>query len=120
MSSRLLSGSLSPFDGLSFLPGHVIGVALNAKLTDLCDAGRPVRPKEETEELGHDVVELPAVLRSRELLAVGTTGKSVLDAAGSNLAPRGLLALVTSRTPVLQVRPARAAVQAAVSNQTRV
>jgi hypothetical protein len=99
---------------------HVVGVPLDAELPNLRDTRGTVGAEEEREELGNEVIELPARLRQRELCAVRTGAVLVLAAAGSDLAPGGPDVIMAPPALVSQVRSARSAVQAAVGNQMRI
>ena len=61
--------------------GHVLRVLLNANFTDLPDTGGTIGPEENAERPGHEVVELAALTRIREIPAVSTGRALMLHAA---------------------------------------
>ena len=110
----------SSLDRLALVPRHVVCMPLNSELPNLPDAGGSVRPEDETEQFGHDIVELPAVLWIVELTAVGTSGELLLDAARSHFAPGCSVISVTPWTPILPIGSARPTVETTMCNEGRV
>ena len=80
--------------------GHVIGMALNTQVFNLLNTGVPVRTKDETGQSGKYILELVAVLRIIELLAISAGQILVLNATHSDLAPLHSLILMTAGAPL--------------------
>jgi hypothetical protein len=93
---------------------HILGVALNADLFDLINAGPSVRAQNETDDLRNRVVEFFAVVRVSEFPAFSARGISASDTARSYPAPRRLFIPMAAGAFVLQEASTRPAIKTAV------
>ena len=118
--ASMLARGLGRPDGLSLVLGHVPGMAIEAEVLDLPDAGRPVGAQKNADEFGHEVVELAAVHGIRVIGAVRARGAPMLHTAGPDLAPGRLPVLAATGTAALQVGAARSAVKPAVGDEFRI
>jgi hypothetical protein len=96
---------------------HESSVSFYPELSNLVDTCPAIRAKDNAEKLRQEVVELLAVVGVGELGAISTGNEFVLDATRSDLAPLGLLVVVTSWAFAFSIRPAGATVETTVSDQ---
>jgi hypothetical protein len=96
--------------------GHAFGVAFEAELLDLGDAGGAVGAEEESDEAGDHIVEFTAFFWVRIFTAVGAGGEAAVDAAGTDLAPSGFGIRVAAGAAAFEVGAAGSAVEAAIGD----
>lgn len=113
-SGGLLRHVLASLHGLLASSCHFFGIGLFAMFADIADAGRAVAAEDEGKDLADEIVIMmtcPYVL-----VAFGTSAEALLHAALPYFTPRSLFVLVTPRTLVRAIFPARSAVESAGSN----
>ncbi len=89
-------------------------MTLHSYCFDLHDASGSIGTKHKSDDPGNEVVIYLALSRIGKLFAVSTRWVIMLNAAGSNLTPRGLLIAMTPGTATFQIRPACPTVKAAI------
>jgi hypothetical protein len=107
-------------DALSSLFGHFIRVTWQAKRFDLRDARSAIRSENESENLGHEIIEHLAVHGIWEFSAIRARRVMMFRATNSDLAPRGLLIFMTAWALFRKIRFAGSAVEPAIRNELRV
>jgi hypothetical protein len=116
-SPRVVPASILPYHGADVEDPPLRPPWGPGEPLDLGDAGGAVGPEHQAEQLGHEVVVLPASGRILELGAHGAGREVLFPAARAHLAPGRLRVLVAARAFPAQMGSAGAAVQPAIGDE---
>ena len=102
---------------MHILSGHDFGVAINTRLSDLCDARHTVGFENETEKSRHEVVEFLAVVWIGMIATLGAGTEAVFDTAASHGAPGRFRVFVATLAFPFGIRATGTAIKSAIGDQ---